>query len=74
MNTYVDFTIDTAPQPAPSWLPLSVSDDVIDPGILNTGESLQIKVRLFPAVGAGTSNWLQVTTELGISASLFFTN
>ena len=74
VNTYVDFTIDTAPQPAPSWLPLSVSDDVIDPGILNTGESLQIKVRLFPAVGAGTSNWLQVTTELGISASLFFTN
>ena len=74
LNKYVDFTIDTAPQPAPNWLPVSVSDDVIDPGILNTGESLLIRARLFPAVGTGTSNWLQVTTELGISASLFFTN
>jgi hypothetical protein len=74
LNKYVDFTTDTTPQPAPSWLPISVNDDVIDPGILNTGESLAIRARLFPAVGTGTSNWLQVTTELGISASLFFTN
>ena len=74
LNKYIDFTIDSAPQPAPNWLPVSVSDDVIDPGILNTGESLLIRAKLFPAVGTGTSNWLQVTTELGISASLFFTN
>ena len=74
LNTYVDFTTATAPQPATSWLPVSVSDDVIDPGVLNTGESLNITAKLFPAIGTSTSDWLQVTTELGISASLFFTN
>ena len=54
-------------------LVLSVNNDVIDPGVLNMGESLTVRIRLFPAVGIGTSNWLQLTTELGISASSFFT-
>lgn len=70
---YIDFTT-TSPQPSDTWLVLSISDDVIDPGILNTGESMTIRIRLAPAVGGGTSGWLQVTTELGISGSSFFTN
>ena len=63
-----------SPQPNNTWTVLAISSDVIDPGVLNTGESMTIRVRLSPAVGSGTSNWVQVTTELGISASLFFTN
>ena len=57
-----------------TWTVLVVTDDVIDPGVLNAGESMTIRVRLNPPVGTGTNNWLQVTTELGISASRFFTN
>ena len=33
---------------------------------------MSIQIKLNPAPGSG-SHWLQVTTELGISASLFFT-
>jgi hypothetical protein len=69
---YADFTTESSPQPAASWRVVSVSNDVIDPGVLNTSESMTVRVRLFPAVGVSTSNWLQVTTELGISTSSFF--
>ncbi len=76
-NTYADygvFTLSSSPQPSDTWRAISISNDVIDPRVLNTGESLNGTLRVFPAVGTGTSNWLQVTTELGISASSFFTN
>ncbi len=76
-NTYADygvFTTSSSPQPADTWRAISISNDVIDPRVVNTGESLNGMLRVFPAVGTGTSNWLQVTTELGISASSFFTN
>jgi len=70
---YVDFTTETLPQPDDTWVVTAVSDDVIDPGVLNTGETLHLRIRLNPAVGSG-SHWLQVTTELGVSAATFFTN
>jgi hypothetical protein len=65
---------DTLPQADNTWRVLVVGNDVIDPGIVNTGESATLRLHLNPAVGTPTSNWVQVTTELGISASLFFTN
>lgn len=70
---YVDFTTESAPQPDDTWRVLFVSNDVIDPGVMNMGESMTIRIRLNPSAGSG-SHWLQVTTELGISASSFFTN
>ncbi len=70
---WLPYTTDS-PQPDNTWTILSITDDVIDPGVLNAGESLNIRARLSPVVGTPTSNWLQVTTELGISASMFFTN
>ena len=71
---YGVFTIASAPQPSDTWRAISISNDGIDPRVLNTNESLNGMLRVFPAVGTGTSNWLQVTTELGISASSLFTN
>ncbi len=70
-NTYLDFTTVTSPQPDNSWRVLSIDNDVIDPRVLNAGESMTIRAKLGPAAGAG-SHWLQVTTELGISAASFF--
>ncbi len=55
-----------------SWTLLSIADDKIDPGVLNTGETALIRMRLDPAVAPSTTNWVQVTTELGVSASFFF--
>lgn len=74
LTRYEDFTIQTSPQPSDSWRVLSITNDVIDPSVLNTGETMNIQARLFPALGVSTSNWVQMTTELGISASSFFTN
>lgn len=71
---YIDFSATISPQPSDTWTVLSVNDDVIDPRVVNTNESMTARLRLFPALGVGTSNWLQVTTELGISASTFYTN
>lgn len=72
MITYVDFTTEGSPQPDNTWRVVSVNNDVIDPRILNTSENMTIRVCLDPTPAAG-SHWLQVTTELGISASSFFT-
>ena len=55
-----------------TWTILSIADDKIDPGILDPGETALIRMRLDPAVAPSTTNWVQVTTELGISASFFF--
>jgi hypothetical protein len=70
---YVPYS-DVSPLPDNTWTALVITDDVIDPGVLNNGESLTIQARLNPAVGTPTSNWVQVSTELGVSASSFFTN
>ncbi len=72
-NKYLDFTTVTTPQPDDSWRVLSISNDVIDPRVLNAGESMTIRARLSPQPGTG-SHWLQVTTELGISADSSFTS
>jgi hypothetical protein len=71
--TYVPYST-SSPLPDNTWTALVITDDVIDPGVLNNGESVTIQVRLNPPVGTPTSNWTQVSTELGVSASSFFTN
>lgn len=70
--TYVDFTTESSPQANDTWTVVSVNNDVIDPGVLNMGENMTISIRLSPPASSG-SHWLQVTTELGVSASSFFT-
>lgn len=68
---WLPFTTDS-PQPTKTWRVLSITNDAIDPGVLNTAESMTIRIRLSPSPSAGT-HWVQVGTELGISASSFFT-
>lgn len=70
---YLPYTA-SSPPAADMWTVTSITNDVIDPGVVDTGESMNIRIELNPAVGTGTTNWLQLTTELGISASLFFVN
>jgi hypothetical protein len=50
-----------------------VTNDVIDPGVLNQGESMTIRITLDPSPDPLSSHWVQVTTELGISVASFFT-
>lgn len=67
---YVSFTT-AVPQPDDTWRVASIVNDVIDPRVLNTGESMTIRLELNPAPDT-VSNWLQVTTEQGVSASALF--
>ncbi len=59
--------------PPNTWTVISINNDVIDPGVLNSGESMTLQIQLEPRLENNASHWLQVTTELGISASSFFT-
>jgi hypothetical protein len=67
---YVGFTTDV-PQPDDTWSAVAIVDDVVDPRVLNTGESLALKLVLNPAPDTPT-NWVQVTTEQGVSAAAAF--
>lgn len=69
---YMDFTAEFAPQPDDSWRVLSINNDVIDPRVLDGGESMTVRLLANPVPDSG-SHWLQVTTELGISTASFFT-
>lgn len=70
---YISYTTDGAPQPDNSWRVILVTNDVVDPGVLNQGESMTIRIKLSPPPDASSSHWVQVTTELGISVASFFT-
>lgn len=67
---YISFTT-AVPQPDDTWSVVSIVNDVVDPRVLNTGESMTIRLQLNPAPDT-VSNWLQVTTEQGFSASALF--
>jgi hypothetical protein len=56
-----------------SWTITAIQDDAFDTGVFNQGETMQIEVCLDPPVEDATNNGLQVTTDLGISASRGFT-
>lgn len=67
---YLPFTT-ASPQPDDSWVVVSITNDVVDPRVLDGGENMTIRLQLNPAPDTA-SNWLQVTTEQGISASALF--
>ncbi len=39
------------------WIELNGTPAVFDPGVLDPGEQIMIKTRLFPVVGSGTTAW-----------------
>lgn len=67
---YLPFTLD-APQPDNTWSVVAIVNDLIDPRVLNFGESMSLTILLNPAPDTA-SNWVQITTEHGVSASAAF--
>jgi hypothetical protein len=55
-----------------TWTVASMSPDSFEPGILNPGETATLTLRLSPAVGAGTSNVIVISTENGVTLSAVF--
>lgn len=57
---------------ADTWTTGTFTNDVFEPGILNPGESMQILVRVNPAVGHGTTNLAIIGTGNGVTMQTLF--
>jgi len=55
-----------------TWTVASISPDVFEPGILNSGETATLTVQVSPAVGLATSNVIVISAENGITVSALF--
>jgi hypothetical protein len=55
-----------------TWTTGPFTNDVFEPKILNPGESVDLTVRVNPAVGAGTTNRAIIGTEKGVTVSTYF--
>lgn len=56
-----------------TWTVQSIANDVFEPGLFNPGEELTMVIRLNPPVGLSTTNWVIISTKLGVSLSAYFT-
>ena len=56
-----------------TWTVQNIINDAFEPGILNPGETLRIRIWLDPPAGGGTTNRLLVATDLGVTVSTTFT-
>ncbi len=57
---------------ADKWTTGTFTSDVFEPGILNTGESVQILIRVNPVVGRLTTNRAIIGTDKGVTVSTYF--
>jgi len=55
-----------------TWTQGNFQNDVFEPGILNTGESMDLTVRVNPVVGAASVNWAVVGTDRGVTVQTYF--
>jgi len=55
-----------------TWTTGTFTGDVFEPGILNTGESVEILIRVNPVVGAATTNLAIIGTEKGVTVQTYF--
>jgi len=63
---------DTSPPGDNEWTVDSISGDYRNPGILDTGEEMTIRIRLNPATDVGPDRWLVLATETGVVYSIYF--
>jgi hypothetical protein len=74
----LSYTEDTSPSDNQWTVATIYSDDslgqqeVFEPGILNTGEVMQMRLRLTPPPGADTINWVTLSSPNGVVASAQF--
>jgi archaellum component FlaF (FlaF/FlaG flagellin family) len=56
-----------------TWNVQGITNDAFEPGILNPGETLKMRIWLDPPAGGGTTNRLVIATDLGVTVSTTFT-
>ena len=55
-----------------TWRTGAFTSDVFEPGLLNTGESVEIQIRVNPVVGIGSTNRVIIGTDKGVTVSSYF--
>ena len=55
-----------------TWTAGNFQNDVFEPGLLNTGESMDITIRVNPVIGAGTTNRAIIGTDKGVTVQTYF--
>jgi archaellum component FlaF (FlaF/FlaG flagellin family) len=55
-----------------TWTIQNIVNDAFEPGILNPGETLEMRIWLDPPAGIGTTNRLVIVTDLGVTVSTSF--
>jgi hypothetical protein len=55
-----------------TWTTGTFTNDVFEPGILNSGESMQMLIRVNPVVGAATTNLAIIGSEKGVTVQTYF--
>jgi archaellum component FlaF (FlaF/FlaG flagellin family) len=59
---------------ANAWTLVSILDDGFEPGILNPGETAQLRLDVNPGIAASQTNSLVISTELGSTVEAAFTS
>jgi archaellum component FlaF (FlaF/FlaG flagellin family) len=57
---------------ADTWKTGTFTNDVFEPGILNTGESMQMLIRVNPVIGPATTNLAIIGSEKGVTVQTYF--
>jgi hypothetical protein len=55
-----------------TWTTGTFTNDVFEPGILNSGESMEMLIRVNPVVGPATANLAIIGSEKGVTARTYF--
>jgi len=60
------------PLASDTWTTGTFTNDLFEPGILNTGESVEILIRVNPVVAPATTNLAVIGTEKGVTVQTYF--
>lgn len=63
---------DDAVQPANTWQVTLIVNDLRNPGVLDNGEEMTIRIILDPATDVGPDRWLVLSTDLGVAYTVYF--
>jgi hypothetical protein len=63
---------DSPSQPDNSWVIAGINNDYHNPGIVDTGEEMVIRIRVNPATVAGPDRWLVLSTGTGVAYTVYF--
>lgn len=73
-TVWAPYQEETTPLTRNHWKVYSISPDLINPGIFDAGEIMEMQIRLNASdpIGNSSENWIQVTTPNGAGDSVYF--